>query len=130
MARKRAWSASAIWVGRGRVSWAAAVAGRRAQKSKAAVVRLGRMSVAFVRSIHGHPGNAQPGSRKGFVLAGEDLSRVAMEGEPALQVLGIPAVLLEAERAVVPCEDVDATVIGFIAAGGNDSACHGRLPGI
>ena len=50
-----------------------------------------------------------------------------MERKPPSHVLGIPAVLFKAERAVVPHENVNAMVADEIVKGCYDSS--GRLQG-
>jgi hypothetical protein len=48
-----------------------------------------------------------------------------VERKPSSHVLGIPAVLLKAERAVVPHEDIDAMVARGTVEGCYDSSSHG-----
>jgi hypothetical protein len=48
-----------------------------------------------------------------------------MERKPPSQVLGIPAVLLETERAIVASEDIDAMVARGAVEGCYDTSWHG-----
>src|SRR5262245_8951729 len=51
--------------------------------------------------------------------------RVTVERKPSSQVLGIPAVLLEAECAIVAHKDVHAMVVRGAVEGCYDSSGHG-----
>ena len=67
--------------------------------------------------ICGHPHNRCFRLRQGVLVGSEDLARVTMERKPPSQILGIPAVLLETERAIVASENINAMIARGVVEG-------------
>src|SRR6266851_2714062 len=79
------------------------------------------------RLLRPHPGDAAGRRRLGLVARREDAMRVIGDEGPAAAILGVAAILLEAEAAVVAPEDIDAAIaLGVLPAGQHrPCAAHG-----